>query len=504
MNMKNITKLILPAALLLFVLAVTGCPQQGKPSGTENNGTNPPMPQNPIELVEADMLAAFGLQRGSITASAAAKKIATGTPAGGITFIENTAVSYDDEAGTFTVKVKGTKNGKPFDKTLSLTGFTHPLAGKTIQSLGDCELNLDDAIEHNYSLEKYIEEVNEDPSGAKLVKKLSFMLSDGTTTIELGEHDGYTLTANAKKSDTKILVQPSVKIVFRKLTEGGTEELTDNTAFEFTHLKDQLTKDYFTEQDVFKYILDKTADSAIKADSTEFASSFYAGAKATGQAPVNLFTEEFKMKIQEYHGRYHNNPDGHLALDISYGAFQPKHGGIDADDYTGTVTIKLCITTNDQIVVQNNITAIKEIKKSGFAKITTAAELNKQVFFAVNSNLNPLPADAQAWKEKSFENYHLLRVDNNNGTITPNLITNPLPYGSGKPFWLCVNGTDNLASQLGCGHFGSSRTKNGKSIFIENIILNKKQNETDLKITVQLKGFTDFLTITTDPGLAYK
>ena len=155
--MKNITKLILPAVLLFFVLAVTGCLQQGKPSGTENQGTNPAIPSNPNELVESDVLTAFGLQRGNITASAAAKKIATGTSAGSITFTQKTAVSYDDQAGTFTVKVKGTKNGKPFDKTISLTGFTHPLAEKTIQLLDACELNLDDAIEHNYSLEKYIE-----------------------------------------------------------------------------------------------------------------------------------------------------------------------------------------------------------------------------------------------------------------------------------------------------------------------------------------------------------
>ena len=503
--MKNTTKLILPAALLFFVLAVTGCPQQGKPSGTENSGTNPHMPQSPIELTEAELLSAFSLVKGSITASAAAKRIANGTPAGRITFTQKTAVSYDDEAGTFTVKLKGRKSGRPFEKTFNLTGFTHPIAGKTIQSLCSCELNLDDAIEHNYSLEKYITEVKKDPSGKKLVKKLSFLLNDGTTPIELGEHDGYTLTAKAQATGTQVWVQPSVKIVFRKLTEGGTETLTDSTDFEFTHLKDQLTKDYFTEQDVFKYILDKTADIAVKVDSKEFASSFYAFAKESGQAPANLFTKEFTDAVKKYADLYQSkDANEHLALNISYGAFQPKHGGIDADDYTGTLKINLCIATERQIADQSGITAIKEIKKSGFAKITSAAELNKQVFFAVNSNLNPLPADVQAWKEKSFENYPLLKVDNNNGTITPNPITNPLPNSSGKPFWLCVNGMDNLASQLGCRHFGASLTRNGKSIFIENIILNKKRNETNLKITVQLKGSTDFLTITTNPGLAYR
>ncbi len=492
----------------VIVISMTGCKNPTalpavSPSTAPPSGVFHAVPQNPNELTEADVLTAFALQRGSITASAAAKKIANGAPAGGITFTQKTAISYDDQAGTFTVKLKGTKNGKNFEKTFNLTGFTHPLAGKTIQSLGACELNLDDAIEHNYSLTKYIDEVNKDPSGKKLVKKLSFMLSDSVTTIELGEYDSYTLTAKAQAVGTQVWVRPKVKVMFRKLTEGGTEELTDNTAFGFTHLKSLLTQDYFEAKDVFQYILDKTADIAVKVDSTEFASSFYAGAKATGQAPVNLFTEEFKTKIQHYANLYQTkNANEHLALDISYGAVQPKNGGIDADDYTGTVKIDLCIATNEQIANQSGIEASKLIEKSGFAKITDANELNKKVFFAVISNPNPSAADIQAWKGKSFENYPLLRVDN--GTVTPNPLTNPLPGSSGKPFQLCVNGTDNLASQLGCGHFGSSRTKNGKSIFIENIILNKKQNETDLKITVQLKGFTDFLTIITDPGPAYR
>ena len=501
--MKLTTKLILPA-VLIFALSLTGCPQAGTNPG-ENSGTNPAVPSNPNELVESDVLTAFGLQRDSVTASAAAKKIATDTPASGITFTERNFIAYDDQTGMFTVKIKGLKNGKTFDKTLTLAGFTHPLDGKLIQSVDSCELNLDEGIEHNYSLGKYIREVNKDPSGTKLVRKLSFMLSDSVTPIKLGEHDSYTLTAKAQEVGTHVWVQPSVKIVFRKLTEGGTETLTTSTPFGFTHLKPSLTKDYFEAKDVFQYILDKTADTAIKVDSTEFASYFYAGAKKTEQAPENLFTDVFKAAVKKYTDLYQTkDTDELLAIDkITYGIAQPKNGGIDADDYTGTVTVDLCIATSEQVTAQTGITAIKQIKKSGFAKITNANELNQQVFFTVISDPNPSPADVQAWKEKSFENYPLLRVDNNNGTITPNPITNPLPGGSGKPFQLCVNGTDNLASQLGCRHFGASLTKNRKSIFIENIVLDKKLNETDLKITVQLKGSGPFLTIITKPGPGY-
>ena len=495
--MKNITKLILPAALLLFVLAVTGCPQQGKPSGTENSGTNPHMPQSPIELTEAELLSAFSLEKGSITASAAAKKIATGTPAGGITFTQKTAVSYDDQAGTFTVKVKGTKNGKNFKKTFNLTGFTHPLAEKTIQSLGDCELNLDDAIEHNYSLAKYITEVNKDPSGKKLVKKLSFLLSGGTTTIELGEHDSYTLTANAKKSDTKILVQPSVKIVFRKLTEGGTETLVKNTAFSFTHLNSSLKKDYFTEQDVFQYILDKTADIAVKVDSTEFASSFYAFAKIAETAPDNLFDTS---AIDPYTALYQTkDTDEYMQLDITCGIHDPKNGGIDADDYKGELTVRFCIATHEQLANKELITAVKLITRSGYASIPDNAALAKKdhLFFNLIPKAPLSPTDKTKWKNRNFSR-SLLRINESGAAI----IDNPFS-GSDSLFYLFVNSSDpNPAAYLGsagAAYGGASKTKNNRVIFIEHIQLEKKSGNESLEVQVTLKGSGSALKVTAEP-----
>ena len=498
--MKITTKLLfLPA--LLFALVLTGCPQASTNPG-ENSGTNPAVPSNPNELTENDVLTAFNLHRGSITASSAAKKIATGAPSGGITFSQRTAVSYDDEAGTFTVKVKGTKNGKSFEKELTFNGFTHPLKDKLIQSLVACELNLDDAIEHNYSLTKYITEVNNDPSGAKPVKKLSFLLNDGVTTIELGEHDGYTLTAKAQATGTQVWVQPKVKVVFRKLlNEGGTETLTDSTPFGFTHLKTQLTKDYFTEQDVFKYILDKTADIAVKVDSTEFASSFYAAAKATEQAPENLFTDAFKTKIQDYANLYQTkDADEHLALDISYGAVQPKNGGIDADDYTGTVKINLCIATNQQIANQSGITAIKNIEKSGFAKIPDNTELAAKThlfFHLVPKSPSLSSTDKTNWEQKVFSDYTLFRVDESTGSPT---INNPFTAAD-NPFILSVNGSDNnLSSHLGSEIFGASKTRHNKVILIENIHLKKEKNSKLMKVQVKLKGSGGILEVPADPG----
>ena len=324
------------------------------------------------------------------------------------------------------------------------------------------------------------------------------MLSDSVTTIELGEHDSYTLVAEAQAVGTKVWVQPSV--VFRKLTEGGTDTLVKNTEFSFTHLNSSLKKDYFEAKDVFKYILDKTADIAIKVDSKEFASSFYAFAKKSGQAPVNLFTEGFKTKIQNYAALYQNkDSDEHLALDISYGAFQPKNGGIDADDYTGTVTIKLCIATNEQIVNQNDITAIKPIEKSGFASIPDNAALAKKnhLFFNLIPKSSLSPADKTNWKNKVFSRA-LLRINESNNAI----IDNPFG-GSDSLFNLCVNSENtNPATYLGSAggsYGGASKTKNNKVIFIENIQLEKKANSTSMEVLVKLKGSGSVLKVTTEP-----
>ena len=491
--MKGLSKSV-AVPVMLFLLFAAGCREP------ENPGTNPAVPQNPPELTEADVLEAFGLTKGSITASAAAKKIANDTPsASGVSFTERNFIAYDDEAGTFTVKVKGTKEGKSFSQKISVTGFTHPLAGKTIQSLAGCELNLDDAIEHNYSLTKYITEVNKDPSGAKLVKKLSFMLSDGAT-IELGEHDTYTLAAKAKKDTTgvKILVQPQV--VFRKLTEGGTETLVNNTDLGFTYLNTQLTKPYFTEADVFQYVLDKAADNVIKVDNREFASSFYAFAKKIGTTPSNLFTDAFKAYVKKYTDLYQaKDEDEHLPLDITYGISQPKNGGLEADDYTGTVKIDLCIATNQQIADQSGITAIKHIEESGFASIPDDAALAKKthLFFHLIPKIPLTDTLKMQWEQKIFSNDYLLRVNESTGTPTVN---NPFTAAN-IPYKLSVNGSDdNLSSHLGCANFGASKTRNNKVIFIEHIQLQKEANSKFMKVQVKLKGSGSVLEVTADPG----
>ena len=120
MKKKNTRPLVSACAftlLLPFVLSLTGCRQPSLSSDSGKNAAGSSfrkksqlqhaVPLNPHQLAETDVLATFDLQRGNITASAAAKKIATDTPASGITFTERNFIAYDDQTCMFTVKIIG-------------------------------------------------------------------------------------------------------------------------------------------------------------------------------------------------------------------------------------------------------------------------------------------------------------------------------------------------------------------------------------------------------------
>ena len=500
--MKLTTKpILLPA--LLFALLAAGCSQQNASSGAKNPGTNPAVPSNPNELVESDVLTAFGLQRGSITASAAAKKIVTGAPAGGITFTQRKIIAYDDQAGTFTVKVKGTKNGRPFEKELIFSGFSNPYAANP-QSMdttgGKGELKLDEGIEHNHSIEKYTGKANLNIENF-FQAPLTFSLVNGTS-ITRGDFPGYKLNATlVQEGNDKVKIVPEYTVKNHKKIAGGTPTVTEETkysVFSSEKFDANLTKPYFTEEDVFAYVLSNTNDTVIKVHPGEFASSFYAAAKS-GSSTENLFDTSI---IPSWTTRYQTkDTDEYMQLDITCGIHDPKNGGINADDYEGKLTVKFCIATHDQLTNQGEITAVKTITRLGYAKITNAAELKNQLFFDVSSKPNPSNEAIKTWKRKFFDCSSLLRIGDDGAAI---LASNPLPDGFDKPFCLCINGEATLSNYLGCATYGASKTRNNKIIFIESIQLQKISGETNLQVKVQLKGSGPILTITTNPGPAYR
>ncbi|MGP1437720.1 MAG: hypothetical protein ACTTKH_01460 [Treponema sp.] len=471
------------------------------PSKPENKPSTPETQPSTQNLEEKDILNLFGIQKGKITASATAKKIANSTvpSTSKIKFTERKIISYDDKTGELKMKFKGTiEGGASFDKTITFTQFTHPLKNKMIQSLEKLKLNFDAAIENNYSLNKYIKELNK--NAKEHIKELSFQLTD-SSTIELGEHENYTLKASAKASGNNIEIVP--QIVYLKLAENSIETEEKFSDLSFHTLKTQLTQEYFAEKDVFKYILNKVDENnVIEVDSKEFASSFYAFAKQSDAAPDNIFSQTFKDFIKHYQDIYKEKDENkHLKLDISYSVFQPKNGGIVVDDYKGSLKINLCIATNQQITEQSNILATKIIEKEGFANIPNSEALatKKHLFFHIVEKTTPISQDVKTkWEQKEIQaNYFLLRTNESNGTATVNN-----PFGTNSPFNLCVSGSDpEPSSHLGCTTFGASKTKNGKTIFIENIQLKKLANSKTMEVFVTLKGSSgSTLKITTEPN----
>lgn len=498
--MKELLKPI-AVPVMIFLLFAAGCREP------ENQGTNPAVPQNPNELTEADVLEAFGLTKGSITASAAAKKIANDMPAAsGVIFTERNFIAYDDEAGTFTVKVKGTKNGKNFSQKISVTGFTHPLAGKTIQSLADCELNLDEGIEHNYSLEKYIAEVNKDSSGAKLVKKLSFMLSDGST-IEIGEHDAYTLAAKAEKKTVsgtdKVKVNQVFEIVYRKKTENSTGETTAKKKDTTIYNSPNLIKDYFTKKDVFNYILGKVKDdeSFIKADSGSFASSVYAVAMVT-QVAGDIFDES---KISKYINLYDTKGDGHLEIkNITAGVYNIRNGGIKVDDYEGALTVDYYIATKDSAAQAtppaNKISERNTVKRSGFKKIVP--ETVKKEFAFTVGKIGGGNGTKQKWLDRSVgavliqKNEH--PQDNyDNWFIIDDVLTDTDISG----YYLILNGEAYSSCKPVSGQQFRLKTNSASEpdILVERLSLKKKKGEENLIISMQFMGKTNTVDISVKP-----
>ena len=130
----------------------------------ENGGSKPKVPKpapSPTEETGEfkleDLVSAFSLTKGDITASDAAKKIKTETPTvTGLTFTEKKIISYDDKSGTFTVEVKGNKGGKSFSNKITAQGFTHPYNSIPSSKISGDKIKLDAAMENNLKLDDFI------------------------------------------------------------------------------------------------------------------------------------------------------------------------------------------------------------------------------------------------------------------------------------------------------------------------------------------------------------
>jgi len=303
--MKELSKSV-AVPVMIFLLFAAGCREP------ENPGTNPVVPQNPneltVELTESELLSVFSLTKGSITASAAAKKIANDTPsASSVIFTERNFIAYDDEAGTFTVKVKGTKNGKNFSNTITMEGFTHPYNSVPFsKNLGD-KLKFDAALEDNLKLQNFIDVLKNAANIADHLE-LKFTLKNGKIIDIANSAEPYKFTADFAENSGKIKLTPKYELIYKKLAEGASEKTEKVPVTTVGSAFRNIEYNYFTENDVFDYVAEKVKDEIIKVPANTFASYIYVDSLRVGSfCHGAVFDSQCKNHLwQAMHSEWHS------------------------------------------------------------------------------------------------------------------------------------------------------------------------------------------------------
>ncbi|WP_428770687.1 lipoprotein 17-related variable surface protein [Treponema sp. HNW] len=491
------------AVVCLYAILLVSCEQPSiRQSAAPHTGNAADADLSQINgISERELSMLFSLTRTKITASDAAKKIAdsAGQKKGQFTFTETEALAYDDEKGTFTVKVKGTKGltGKEFEKELTLTGFENPYA-KIFPSLSEAELDFSDAIEHNKTVDTFISDA---AGNSALLKKLSFS-DDNIGSLSLGVHDRYSLAAALEKNGDKIKIKPEYKVKYLKKEAGGSETSTetDRSAL-FARLGTDLTKPYFSKEDVFRYIIGKTDDSFLKVYPDAFASTYYAFTKHLNRTPGGAGSLLDDPAIQEIVDRY-KKAGGHFKMDIGASVYKPRLGGIKADDYTGSLEIEYCIAEEEQIEAMLDgdympypIVAIKEAKRTGFRTVTKE---NAGTLFNFKIQLT---ADAQAgnkWKQRPLNNYPFLRSEYDSN-LKKHVYKVNNPFKTTAYCTFKVNGKEPEEVLAFNAPIFFSKCADGADIFIEQISLNKESGSDKLKMHIQFTGSGEGIDLEVSP-----
>lgn len=494
----------------------TGTPNQGgNSSGKENGSTNQSGEnsntgadtENPISINSDELLEKYGITRGDITASEAARTLKANIDADknfkDIVFKTVDIISYDDKQGSFTVKAEFGKNNTFSVREFKFENFTHPLQDTYLSAVESSDLNFDAGIEDNLTAATFVEEANKNI--ANFFKNgLKFRLASNAaggngnnTSVELGEHSRYTLRATLKVVDNsaseqnkKIKIVPVYSIKYHTQLSPEQGSSVSESPAPISQLGNVLEKQYFNEDDVFKYILNKTNETFIKADRNKFASEFYAKVKVTNRAIAELFDMD---KIKKYVDLYEKD-GGHLKIEKIDAAIQsPRNDGINADDYNGTLTVVYYIATKEIIddIQTNNPNAkkvtTKEITVGNFKQINE--ETARQLFrFALIKNLDK---NTDGWNNlATLTNKSLLVKKGNADTADWYVIENDLlKIIQSKGYNLVLN-DEEVKPELLSNSF-LLKGNGDVLLLVENIMLNKQPRNDTLKLTMQFKSNTE-------------
>ena len=502
------------SAILTALLFGAACTQNVENTDNKPNGSSP-TPSTPGETVEFkidDLVSVFSLTKGDITASDAAKKIKTENPTvTGLTFTEKKIISYDDKSGTFTVEVKGTKDGKNFSNRITAEGFSHPYSSTpSSKNYGD-KIILNEAMENNLKLDAFINELKNAANPGDYLD-LSFNLENGKTIDFKNSEKPYKLTAKFTKNGDKIKISPKYALTYRSLTEGGTEDVKKENMEVISPAFRDIEYEYFTEKDVFEYVQEKIKDDILKVPTDTFASSIYAFAKYQNTTPSDIFNVGDGSKFKKYQDTYKKD-GGHIKIvngsgdsDLSYAIFDPKNSGIEADDYSGSIKVNYYVQKTANIAAVNtgapDAPPVKpvHVEKSGFMKITKEF-LEKNFLFSLANSGNKATAKSK-WLPRSF-NTELLGEKSPEGYELKNANFVDYAHNSTDAYYLSVNSStslDDLAVQSKqYVSIARGQAPNEYKLLITSIRMNKNANSKDLNLNFYFKGSYEPIKLTVTP-----
>ncbi|MGP1495614.1 MAG: lipoprotein 17-related variable surface protein [Treponema sp.] len=512
--MKKSNIIVFPAILTALLFA-SACTQNMGNTDNNANGSSPtPSPtEETVEFKLDDLVSAFSLTKGDITASDAAKKIKTETPTvTGLTFTEKKIISYDDKSGTFTVEVKGNKGGKNFSNRITAEGFSHPYSSTpSSKNYGD-KIILDEAMENNLKLDDFINKLKNAANPGDYLD-LSFNLENGKTIDFKNSEKPYKLTATfTKTSDGKIKVSPKYAPVYKKLAEGGTEETKTENIEVIGPAFLNIGYDYFKETDVFDYVAKKVRDDILKVPTDTFASEFYAFAKYSNSTPSDIFNVGDGSKFKKYQDTYKKD-GGHIKIaksdgtsDLSYAIFDPKNSSIEADDYSGSIKVNYYVQKESVIseVIAGNYSgpAIETVgaEKSGFMKVSEEF-LEKNFLFSLNISGNKATAKSK-WLPRNF-NTELLGEKTPEGFQLKNASLVNYDNHKTDDYYLSVNGGTSLndlaVESKQYVSVAKGKAPNEYTLLITSIRMEKKINEKELYLAFYFKGSNNPIKLTVNP-----
>ncbi len=511
--MKKSNIIVFPAILTALLFA-SACTQNMGNTDNNANGSTPSPTEETVEFKLDDLVSAFSLTKGDITASDAAKKIKTETPTvTGLTFTEKKIISYDDKSGTFTVEVKGNKGGKNFSNRITAEGFSHPYSSTpSSKNYGD-KIILDEAMENNLKLDDFINKLKNAANPGDYLD-LSFNLENTKTIDFKNSEKPYKLTATfTKTSDGKIKVSPKYAPVYKKLAEGGTEDVKEENMEVISPAFRDIEYEYFTEKDVFEYVQEKIKDDILKVLADTFASSIYAFAKYQNTTPNNIFNVGDGSKFKKYQDTYKKD-GGHIKIvngsgdsDLSYAIFDPKNSGIEADDYSGSIKVNYYVQRTANIAAVNtgapDAPSVKpvHVEKSGFMKVTKEF-LEKNFLFSLNISGNKATAKTK-WLQRQFNNTELLGEKSPEGFLLKNASLVNYDNHKTDDYYLSVNGGTSLndlaVESKQYVSVAKGKAPNEYTLLITSIRMEKKINEKELYLAFYFKGSHEPIKLTVTP-----